>query len=80
MSKFNVNATKYVRGTIYLDLEIDPADYLEAENERDLGDFVWDDMLEYAEKSEDLDTIDWIEPIHIPSEFIEEWKKLKSEQ
>ena len=78
--KYTIGATKYVRGTQYLEIDIDPKDYLEAENEDELKDFIWDDLCDSKPVSNDLDNMDWIDRDTVPKEFIEEWKKLKSEQ
>lgn len=69
---------EYIKNaTVEVELELSPSDYLVCDDEDELREFIWEDLQEsvdYGDVNVE-DSEDYY--LHIPEEFINEWKKLK---
>lgn len=69
----------FIKAYVNSELEISPRDYLYCYDEDDLKYAIQDDLCSIANIGE-LDYDYFESTIHIPDEFIEEWKYLKKNE
>lgn len=77
MSKFKLEYSEYGTYSLCYSEEVDPADYLECEDEDLLRDYVWDDISTAAREGgyANLDCEE--SEFKLPDEFISVWRHLK---
>lgn len=77
MSKFEVEYSEYGTYSLYYSEEVDPADYLECDDEDLLRDYVYDDISTAARKGGYANLDGEESEFKLPDEFVSVWKHLK---